>query len=230
MPTGTFTAWTMRSLVVASTTILVGLIWDISWHMTIGRDTFWTPAHMFIYIGGALSGCACGALAIKTTYFSEPEERSAATTLWGGRAPLGAWIAIWGALAMICSGPFDDWWHNAYGLDVKIISPPHNLLFSGMITIVLGALILALHQQNRAHPISGAEHAENAMSSWTAPYVAGVAITFLAVLFFSEGYPNRQHSSEFYFLYSCVMPLALMSIAQATNRPWAASKAALSYM
>ncbi len=26
---------------------------------------------------------------------------------------------------MITSAPFDDWWHNAYGLDVKILSPPH---------------------------------------------------------------------------------------------------------
>jgi len=229
MPTGTFTGWTLRLLVAACTTILVGLIWDISWHMTIGRDTFWTPAHMFIYIGGAVSGCACGALAIKTTFFSGAEERRAATKLWGGRAPLGAWIAIWGAIAMITSGPFDDWWHNAYGLDVKIISPPHILLFSGMLSIVVGALILALHEQNRTVRASAEEKSASA-NTWTAPYVVGVAITFFGILFFSEGYPNRQHSSEYYFLYSCVMPLALIAITQASSSPWAASKSALSYM
>jgi hypothetical protein len=229
MPTGTFKAWTLRLLIVASTTILVGLIWDVSWHMTIGRDTFWTPAHLFIYVGAAVSGCVCGALAIKTTFFSGPEDRSASTTIWGGRAPLGAWIAIWGAIAMIASGPFDDWWHNAYGLDVKIISPPHILLFSGMISIVMGALILAQHQQNQPLLVSGNETQKPA-NTWASPYVVGVAITFLSILFFSEGYPNRQHSSEYYFLYSCVMPLALVAIAQASKAPWAASKAALSYM
>ena len=45
---------------------------------------------------------------------------------WGFRAPLGAWVAIWGAFAMLTSAPFDDWWHNAYGLDVKVLSPPHS--------------------------------------------------------------------------------------------------------
>ena len=37
-----------------ATSIVVGLLWDISWHRSIGRDTFWTPAHMAIYLGGLL--------------------------------------------------------------------------------------------------------------------------------------------------------------------------------
>ena len=231
MPTGTFTAWTLRLLIVASTTILVGLIWDISWHMTIGRDTFWTPAHLFIYIGGAVSGCACGALAIKTTYFSPSDERGAATTLWGGRAPLGAWIAIWGALAMIASGPFDDWWHNAYGLDVKIISPPHILLFSGMISIVFGALVLALHRQNRhADTNAAAPSKPRESGSLAVCYAAGLALAFLSILFYSEGYPNHQHATEYYFLFSCVYPVVLIATVRASAGTWPATKAALSYM
>ena len=51
---------------------------------------------------------------------------------WGFRAPLGAWVCIWGAFAMLTSAPFDDWWHNAYGLDVKILSPPHVVLAAGI--------------------------------------------------------------------------------------------------
>jgi hypothetical protein len=46
----------------------------------------------------------------------------------------GGWVCIWGALAMLTSAPFDDWWHNAYGLDVKIVSPPH-MIWRGMIAI-----------------------------------------------------------------------------------------------
>jgi hypothetical protein len=30
----------------------IGLLWDISHHSTIGRDTFWTPAHIVIQLGG----------------------------------------------------------------------------------------------------------------------------------------------------------------------------------
>ncbi len=230
MSLATFTGWTLRLLVIACTTILVGLIWDISWHMTIGRDTFWTPAHMLIYIGAAVSGCTCGGLAIKTTFWSSPLERRATTRIWGGRAPLGAWIAIWGAIAMIASGPFDDWWHNAYGLDVKIISPPHVLLFSGMISIVFGALILALHEQNMEGADSSAAPDAATSKPLVLSYVAGLVLAFVSILFFSEGYPNRQHSIEYFFLFSCVFPCILLATSRAATGRWAASKAALSYM
>ncbi|HYR31006.1 MAG TPA: hypothetical protein VEO93_03740, partial [Gemmatimonadales bacterium] len=52
--------WYLIAVLLAATSTVVGVIWDISWHRTIGRDTFWTPAHMAIYLGGVLAGCACG--------------------------------------------------------------------------------------------------------------------------------------------------------------------------
>src|SRR5437588_3770838 len=36
--------WPGFLLALAATSIAVGIIWDISWHISIGRDTFWTPA------------------------------------------------------------------------------------------------------------------------------------------------------------------------------------------
>ncbi len=63
---------------------------------------------------------------------------------------LGAWVCIWGTFAMLTSAPFDDWWHNAYGLDVKIISPPHMVLAAGIAAIQCGAMLMALAWQNRA--------------------------------------------------------------------------------
>src|SRR6185437_11605767 len=141
--------WTSLLMAAALTSIAIGITWDISWHETIGRDTFWTPAHMAIYLGGVLAGCTSGWLAIKHTFFPGPNERDASVRVFGARAPLGAWVAIWGALAMITSGPFDNWWHNAYGLDVKIISPPHAVLGLGMLGISVGALLLVLTRQNR---------------------------------------------------------------------------------
>jgi hypothetical protein len=52
---------------------------------------------------------------------------------------------------MITSAPFDDWWHNAYGLDVKIISPPHVVLALGIAGIMWGSTLLAVAQMNRAN-------------------------------------------------------------------------------
>jgi hypothetical protein len=68
----------------------------------------------------------------------------------GFRAPLGAFIAAWGGGAMLTSAPFDNWWHEAYGLDVKIISPPHMLLALGIAGIMWGGAILAMSYLNRA--------------------------------------------------------------------------------
>src|SRR5947208_13249635 len=123
--------WYVPAVLVAATSAVVGVIWDISWHRTIGRDTFWTPAHLAIYLGGVLAGASCGWLVLKTTFAGTPEERAAGVSVWGFRGPLGAWVCIWGAIAMIASAPFDNWWHNAYGLDVKILSPPHTNLPRG---------------------------------------------------------------------------------------------------
>src|SRR5688572_1214709 len=116
------------AVLFASTSVVIGVIWDISWHRTIGRDTFWTPAHLAIYLGGIVSGVTCGWLVLKTTFAGTTGERAEAVRFWGFRAPFGAWVSIWGAIAMLTSAPFDDWWHNAYGLDVKVISPPHMVL------------------------------------------------------------------------------------------------------
>ena len=40
--------WTIYAVLFASTSVILGVIWDISWHRSIGRDTFWTPAHLGI--------------------------------------------------------------------------------------------------------------------------------------------------------------------------------------
>src|SRR6185295_2294254 len=118
--------------------------WDISWHSTIGRDTFWTPAHMAIYLGGLVGGLCSGWLVLKTTFWGSAAERAASVRLWGLRGPIGAWVSIWGAAAMLTSAPFDDWWHNTYGLDVKILSPPHSILAAGMHHVVVGVVLLVL--------------------------------------------------------------------------------------
>ena len=92
--------WPLAATVFAATSIVVGLIWDISWHMTIGRDTFWTPAHLGIYLGGTLAGLANGALILHTTLRGGAEARARSVGFWGLRGPLGAYVSVWGAGAM----------------------------------------------------------------------------------------------------------------------------------
>src|ERR1043165_8318079 len=80
-----------RAVMLGATAIVVGILWDISWHRTIGRDTFWTPAHIAIQLGGLLGGFTAAWLVLRTTFFGTAEEKSAAVKLWGFHAPLGAW-------------------------------------------------------------------------------------------------------------------------------------------
>lgn len=215
------TSWLVM---LGATSILLGVLWDISWHMTIGRDTFWTPAHLAIYLGGTLGGIVCGALEVKTTFFGSDEEKARSVVLWGGRAPFGAWIVIWGAIAMITSAPFDDWWHNAYGLDVKIISPPHVLLFTGMFAVVIGAFLLVLRDQNTA------TDGEAAGARVALPYVGGVMVGMMAVLFTNDSWPNVQHTNTYYFVSCLIYPFILAAVARASSLRWAATLTAGCYM
>src|SRR5215467_14997634 len=142
--------WYVWCAVLAVTSAMVGTHWDISWHRSIGRDTFWTPAHIAIYLCGVMAGISCGFLILSTTLRKSSPLRDASVKIWGFRGPLGAFIAAWGGVAMITSAPFDNWWHGAYGLDVKIISPPHVLLAIGIAGIMWGGAILCASHLNRA--------------------------------------------------------------------------------
>ena len=61
-------AWHAPAVVFAALCVMVGVYWDISWHMSIGRDTFWTPAHLLIQAGGMIAGFTSGYVALRTTF------------------------------------------------------------------------------------------------------------------------------------------------------------------
>jgi len=207
--------WEVPVLVLATTLVAIGLTWDISWHLTIGRDSFWTPAHVAIYLGGAVAGFVAGWMALRATFFGSPEERARSVTLFGGRAPYGAWIVIWGAAAMITSAPFDNWWHDAYGLDVKIISPPHVLLFAGILSIRLGVWLIALREQNRPNPSPAAR--------WLFIYVGALVEGVIAGVFMAEFIFNREHDTPYLLLAAAVLPPALAAAARASKLRWSAT-------
>jgi hypothetical protein len=215
--------WVIRVAVLATTSIILGIIWDISWHRTIGRDTFWTPAHMAIYLGSALAGLSSAWLVLRATFHDGPE-RGPAVRIWGFRGPLGAWIVIWGAVAMLTSAPLDNWWHGAYGLDVKILSPPHVVLGLGMIAIQVGILILVLSYQNRA----GEDTRERLGRVFT--YTAAMLLLTVVTIFMEENLPNNQHRGAFYRLSAIVYPLFLVAVARASSLRWPATGAAAVYM
>ncbi|WP_309669093.1 hypothetical protein [Gemmatimonas sp.] len=222
--------WQLAAVVFAATSVIVGLIWDISWHMTIGRDTFWTPAHLAIYTGGAVAGLACGFEVLRRSFFTN-DASSAGVTVWRVfNGPLGGWLCIWGAVAMLTSAPFDDWWHAAYGLDVKIISPPHALLALGFITILGGALIMAVAEQGREADRNADGDAEaSGVAPYLVAYTGGLVLAMLSI--FTTEYHDREamHLGSFYVVSSLVFPFALVAAARSTQLRYGATATALVY-
>jgi hypothetical protein len=216
--------WYIRLCVLAITSAIVGAYWDISWHRSIGRDTFWTPAHIAIYLCGVLAGVVCSYLILSTTFDETSPLRDSSVRMWGFRAPLGAFIAAWGGIAMLVSAPFDNWWHAAYGLDVKIISPPHALLFIGDAAIEIGAIILILGQMNRAGGVL--RRTLNGLFL----YAGAMLVLLLAIFILSYSFPQQMHTAMFYRAVCTALPFALVGIGQASQQRWGSTKVAAIYM
>jgi hypothetical protein len=211
--------WYVWCALASITSVMVGAHWDISWHTSIGRDTFWTPAHMAIYMCGVLSGAAYSYLVFRTTFDSAAVElRTASVKIFGLRGPLGAFIAGWGGITMLTSAPFDNWWHNAYGLDVKIVSPPHIVLFTGIFAVIVGTLVLIASFQNRA-----VEAELRNVYRVMFLYVCSVLLVMEQVMLMEFTQRQFLHTHQPYLL-TALATLAILGAARrGTQFPWAAT-------
>jgi len=207
--------WYIWVLFTAVVSVVVGGYWDISWHMSIGRDTFWTPAHIAIQMCGILSGFSCAYLIFSCTFGGNPALRSASVQVWGFRGPLGAFIAAWGGATMLSSAPFDNWWHNAYGLDVKIFSPPHVVLDGGVLAIQVGAVVLIASTMNRATPAL-VKTLDRLL------LLLGGMVTMLALTVVWEStYRVLMHTAQCYRAVAIVLPVVLLGFAMISRQRWA---------
>jgi hypothetical protein len=207
--------------------IEAGAIWDLSWHRSIGRDSFWTPAHMMVQAGGISAAVVCGYLVLMTTFGNSAAARAVSVGVFGLRAPIGAFIAAWGGITMVVSAPFDNWWHAAYGLDVKIVSPPHAVLLGGVLSVEVGFLILTLAAMNRAGQSD---------SPLFKPfermflYVAGMIL--VSQMYYAFFYINNAylHGARPYKAIGIVALVVLLMVSQACSYKWAAASVCAVYM
>jgi hypothetical protein len=216
--------WYVWCSTLAVTSAIVGAHWDISWHTSIGRDTFWTPAHVAIYMCGVLAALSCGYCILSSTFGRNSAMSSRTVRIWGFRGPLGAFIASWGGIAMLTSAPFDDWWHGAYGLDVKIVSPPHVVLFAGAIGVTIGTLILVLGHMNMA---TGRTRDR---LEWLFLYLGAQTVLFLQTLLLEYTNRSHLHTSRPYRVISIFIPFVLAAVAKASGKRFPATLIATYYM
>jgi hypothetical protein len=217
--------WYLWLGALAMTSAAIGEEWDASWHRSIGRDTFFTPAHMMIYLCGIFAAIAGVWLIVECTGDRNPVLRAASVRIFGLRAPIGVFVAGWGGLAMLTAGPFDWWWHQAYGLDVQLVSPPHVLLVLGIRVVDLGILLLAVAAMNRN--VGDPELFQNRQR--LVLYLGGLIIT--GQMFFMQGYTRdiMMHRPSTYEALALSVPMALAAIHVASRYRWSATLAAVFY-
>lgn len=207
--------WYVWSLFAAVISVVIGGYWDISWHMSIGRDTFWTPAHILIQFCGILAGLTSGYLILSCTFGRDPALASASVGVWKFRGPLGAFIAAWGGATMLTSAPFDNWWHNAYGLDVKIFSPPHVVLDGGVLAIQIGALVLIASTRNRASGILRRK------LDWLLLLLGGMITMLALTVVWESTYRVLMHTAQCYRAVAVVVPVVFAAFAKISEHHWA---------
>jgi hypothetical protein len=108
-----------------------GTSWDVTSHLMLEPETFFTPSHTVLYTGIGLLTIASG---IGIVLFRNKENRrnSYATAFK---------LLVIGSAVSLVAGPSDFLWHETFGVD-GLLSPPHLALITGMlinsIAVVLG--------------------------------------------------------------------------------------------
>ena len=229
------------TIVVGSAVFLLGGYWDVSWHIIIGRDTFWSPPHLVLYAGiiAILAACASAvAQAAAAARGRGPALPGPLVALpFGLRLPPGILVTMVGAGMSLASAPIDDTWHRLYGLDVTVWSPPHIMLVAGMVIAPFGALIGLTLETNRRLPARLRRMWHDTGQLWRMPsselaaIAAGGVIlaTALAVLaeydFDLPIYQLVYHP----IILSALSAFILVAAARASGRIGAATLAALAY-
>jgi len=126
----------------------IGAIWDIWSHNANILETFWTPSHALIYFSVAGVGFTILGVVIyesvKLGRFSPAEIPNVK----------GLALAGSGSVFQLLAGVSDDIYHNIFGFDVTMWSPPHVAVIFGAFVTVLGVFELRDEKSEIRHFIS----------------------------------------------------------------------------
>ena len=123
---------------------------------------------------------------------------------------------------MLYSAPVDNWWHNAYGLDVRVWSPPHVLLLAGTAAVGVGTLLLAAAHLNRAR-----NHTSQPQSSihYQRIFLAVGSLAVIQLMSYAMGYTfdTRLHQAKPYIVLATGVPFALAALSATVRGRWTAT-------
>lgn len=200
-------AWLM---LLGSWGVPASLYGDYSWESTIGVDRFFAPPHVATDLALALAAAAALALLLGAT-----RARAAGVALGRVRAPLGAWLVLWGALAFATALVFDRWWQLGYGLAAGLWHPPQILKAVAFFAVTVGVWVEFQARQARASGALGFALA------------GGAVLSLIGVVTLASSFANLQRSAFFFQLGCATYPVVLVALAVAGRGRFPASTAAL---
>ncbi len=206
--------WAIWFVVAGVSTILLGLIWDTSWHMSVGRDMLWTPPHILMQLSAILIGIACTHAVLATTFAVDSPARDATVRVLGFHAPGGAFIAGWSCVAMLATTPFDNWWHNAYGLDAKILTPPHVLAVLASFICKTGAMAWMASIINRSQEVLRGRLA------WLLLIVGSVGVVEISEMITEPTWFTNMHTAGCYLAVAVFIPAMMIAPGWGSAQKW----------
>lgn len=105
---------------------LLGVNWDIAWHIDKGRDTFFTMPHNFIY--GAML------IVLMVSLYGLLRDRRHTNlhlSIAGRSLHPGLLIGVVAAAMILFFAPADELWHRFFGVDATLWGPMHLVGLTG---------------------------------------------------------------------------------------------------
>ena len=123
-------------------TALLGMLWDISLHIGVGRDEgpLANPAHYLILFG--LFGVFAGGVLACAMALGEDPGPAAVRFVRGWKVPIGGILVAVAGFYALLGFPLDDVWHRLFGQDVTLWGPTHLMLIGGAGLSIIGLLVL----------------------------------------------------------------------------------------
>ena len=141
-------AGALSGLLVLAVAVM-GLYWDVAWHIDLGRDKdLFTPSHTMILLG--LGGMVYAA--VIAVIFATNDGAPVGFKFAGLTIPRSALMFAVLGIGGVAAFPLDELWHQAYGVDVTLWSPSHLQLVAGGSLGPIALLLMVLEGRRQAQP------------------------------------------------------------------------------
>lgn len=197
---------------------LLGIYWDIAWHIDKGRDSFFTPPHNFIYLSIAI-------VLLMSVYGLLRDRRDSAlhVRLGGFRLHPGVLIVAVGAGLELFFAPADELWHRIFGIDVTLWAPMHLIGVTGLTLYAFGGLVTSWVERR----LAAGERRKRLFGYATLLFAAALLGWFMLLLaeyeFAVPAFPMLYHP----LLLMSLPVFVLVLMAHLRPVPWAATWTAL---